>query len=357
MLESLRKFSSSIYAKIFLGIIIIPFVFWGMGPVFQSGKQNSIVVIGKENIPTQEFIEYIKYYVAPKEKIDEDSIEKALPNFIGNKLIVEEIEDLDIRVSDISLSKIIKNEKTFRKENAFSRTEYEKYLVENNLNAAAFEQHILEQEKKKQLFDFIGGGIVPSSFLINLAYDKVNQKRNIQIINLNDVFIKKLNFSENQIKSYFDQNKDNYKKLYKSVKFIELNQKNLTENDEFTDLFFKKIDEIDDLIAEGKQLDFILEKFSLGLANSATFDISGKNRRAEMIDNFPAELIRNIFDVNETESTVLIEHEDKYFILEINKTENVQRELADVAVKKEVLLNLQKEAKRKLIVEIISLIK
>ena len=40
MLSSIRKFSTSIYAKILLGIIIIPFVFWGMGSVFSGGNTN-----------------------------------------------------------------------------------------------------------------------------------------------------------------------------------------------------------------------------------------------------------------------------------------------------------------------------
>ena len=58
MLKTIRKFSSTIYAKIFLFIVAIPFVFWGMGPVFQGGKQNVIAEIGNEKISTQEFINF-----------------------------------------------------------------------------------------------------------------------------------------------------------------------------------------------------------------------------------------------------------------------------------------------------------
>ena len=45
MLEKLRKFSNSFFAKIFLFIIAIPFVFWGMGDLFTSGSQKTIVKI------------------------------------------------------------------------------------------------------------------------------------------------------------------------------------------------------------------------------------------------------------------------------------------------------------------------
>ena len=104
------------------------------------------------------------------------------------------------------------------------------------------------------MLDFISGGIIPSKFLVNIIYNKINQKRNIDVINLNDIFKKEFNFSENQIKLYFENNKDNYKEIYKSVKFLELSPKKLTGNDEFNDLFFKKIDEIDDMIIQGKNL-------------------------------------------------------------------------------------------------------
>ena len=59
MLGSLRKFSSSIYAKILLAIIIIPFVFWGMGNVFTSGSKNIIVEIDKEKYSIRQFTDFI----------------------------------------------------------------------------------------------------------------------------------------------------------------------------------------------------------------------------------------------------------------------------------------------------------
>ena len=94
MLGSIRKFSSSIYAKIFLVIVAIPFIFWGMGPVFQSGKKNTIVEIGKEKISTQEFIDFIRLRLRGNENLNEDLIKKMLSSFIGDKLISFETDDI-----------------------------------------------------------------------------------------------------------------------------------------------------------------------------------------------------------------------------------------------------------------------
>ena len=133
MLGTIRKFSSTIYAKILLFVVAIPFIFWGMGPVFQGGRQNTIAEIGKESISTQEFINFIKYSHPSEEILNKNSIQKLLSSFIGSKLISLEIKNFNIKLSDKSLGKIIRNEKSFRKENKFSRTQYEKFLVKNTV--------------------------------------------------------------------------------------------------------------------------------------------------------------------------------------------------------------------------------
>ena len=47
--------------------------------------------------------------------------------------------------------KIIKNQETFKEDNQFSRNKYEKFLIENRLNAVTFENNVSKQEEKKQL--------------------------------------------------------------------------------------------------------------------------------------------------------------------------------------------------------------
>ena len=117
MLGTIRKFSSSIYSKIFLVIVAIPFIFWGMGPVFQGGKLNTIAEIGNEKISTDEFVNYLKYESQNLEGniLDKNSVERLLYDFIGQKLFALEIEELGIKLSENSLSDLIKNEKTFKK--------------------------------------------------------------------------------------------------------------------------------------------------------------------------------------------------------------------------------------------------
>ena len=147
-----------------MGIIIIPFVFWGMGSNFIGGSKNIIVVIEKEKYTVQTYINFIRKSTPPDQKIESNQVEEFLSSFIGEKLIEKEVEHFGIKLSDDSLGKLIKHQKGFKRENKFSRIEYEKFLLKNNITAADFEANFSNHEKRKQLLNFIGGGILPSKY-------------------------------------------------------------------------------------------------------------------------------------------------------------------------------------------------
>jgi len=356
MLGRLRKFSSSILAKLLLFIIAIPFIFWGMGDMFSSGNQNTIVKIGDNKVQTKEFINFIKYN-APNYNsaiLDEKAIEKLLSNFIGEKLIALEVKNLGIILSDEALSKIIKNEKSFIKENKFSRTEYEKFLIKNNLSASTFETNVSNQIKKDQLLKFISGGIVPPFFLVNSQFNIVNQKRYIQVINLNEIFNKESNFSHDVIKEYFNENKDNFKKTFKRINFIKLNPDNLSDGNDYNNLFFQRIDEIDDMVIDGKKLSFIKEKYNLDSVENITLDEVGNKLNSSQTNNFPKELSKQTINMDKINLTKLIEFKNDFYLIEVAEINTKQIDVDNLDVKKKIITKLKNMEKRKLMSNLIN---
>ena len=152
MLRSFGKFSQSIYAKLLLIIIIIPFIFWGMGSSIRGGNKNIVLSIDKDKYTIQEISDFIKRNAT--EKIEADQIDEFLSAFISEKLIEKEVEYHGIKLSNKSLNKLIKHQKEFKRENKFSRTEYEKFLLKNNIPAIDFESILSRQEKKKAVVRF-----------------------------------------------------------------------------------------------------------------------------------------------------------------------------------------------------------
>ena len=147
MISSFRKFAKTKFAGLLVFIMIIPFVFWGMGSMFSSGNINSIAKINDRSISTKEFIDYLNNTGIPQDTIrknlDNNIIEELLSGLISTTLLNFEIEDFNLVISKNTLLKKIKQNKNFVDKNGrFERLKYEKFLLENNKTAPNFEQRL-----------------------------------------------------------------------------------------------------------------------------------------------------------------------------------------------------------------------
>ena len=103
MIGSFRNFAKTKFAGLLVFIMIIPFVFWGMGSMFSSGNTNNIAKINKTNISTQDFIDHINKSNIPDETIkanlDKNIIEELLSTLVSTTLLDLEVKDFDIQIS------------------------------------------------------------------------------------------------------------------------------------------------------------------------------------------------------------------------------------------------------------------
>ena len=156
-----------------------------------------------------------------------DLIEKILSEYIGKKVMALEIEKLKISVNDNSLRNIIKNDKLFFKDDKFSRTEYEKFLVKSGITAPQFEANIAEQEKRRQFLSFLSGGLVIPEALINKEYRKENQSKTIQYVDLEKYHARNKPSTESVNKLY-EKNKRFFFIELKSIRFAEITPEKIT---------------------------------------------------------------------------------------------------------------------------------
>ena len=190
MIGSLRNFAKTKLAGVFVFIIIIPFVFWGMGSMFTSGNTNNIAEVNNKKISTQDFMDFLNesriQQDTIKKNLDKNIIEELLSGLISTTLLDLEINNFDIRFTELVLLKNIKANKNFQdKNNSFQRTKYEKFLLTNNMSASMFEQRVKGNELQKKLFDYIGAGTVVPTFLSEKNYENENRTLEVDYIDLN----------------------------------------------------------------------------------------------------------------------------------------------------------------------------
>ena len=335
MLTSIGKFSKSFFIKILVGIIILPFVFWGMGDVFRGGNQNIVASIDGKKVSTQEFVDYLRRLNLTEEQIKNlsktDLVEKILSDYIGKRVLSSEIEKLGIMVNDNSLRTIIKNDKLFSKNGKFSRTEYEKFLVKSGITAPQFEANIAEQEKKRQFLTSISGGIVIPEILIIDEYKKENQTKTIQYINL-DKYHSKNKPTEQEKRELYERNKDVFFTEYKNIRYAEISPENISGSEEYDESFFRKLDIIENNILDGQSFNETVKSNNLKVISIENINKKKENLNKDKISNLSDNLFKKIYNLKSIKLPEIVSVDSKYFIAEIFKIEKKNRSIDDPEV-------------------------
>ena len=339
MISSFRNFAKTKFAGLLVFIMIIPFVFWGMGSMFSSGNTNNIAKINNTNISTQDFIDHINRSNIPDETIkanlDKNIIEELLSTLISTTLLDLEVKDFDIQISKEILSKKIKTNKNFFNESGnFDRIKYEKFLLENNQSAPTFELRLRGRELQKNLFDYIGAGTVTPKFFVKKLYDEENRSIEIDFINLEKFYKNDEEFTNSEIKNFLDQNKDQLKVEYLDFDYAVINPKNLIGIDEFNQTFFDKIDEIEIKISNNQDLKSILSNFNIIPTEVRNFKYSSDKNDIE----------KKIFELRKIKFDI-IENKNDYILYKINNLEERSPDISDQKLKKEVLQLLTQKNK------------
>ena len=307
MLNKLRGFTNTKLAGVLIAIIIIPFVFWGMGSGFSGGNTNNIAKINNETISTKEFIDYVNRSNLNidiiKKNIDNNILEEILGDIISNKLLNMEIKKLKVSISDKELVNKIKSNKVFQDEkNNFSRLKYEKYLLERNISAPEFEKRLKNQELKKKMFDYMSGGVKSPYFLKNKIFTNETKQIELDYFNLNNSYDNKVSNSE--INEFIQDNEDKLKVDYIDFLYAEIRPNDLLETDDFSNEFFKKIDEIENDILNDLKINEIEKKYNLKLFSKNNF-ISSENDEKNL---------KEIYS-KRSETNIQLIDKDNYFLL------------------------------------------
>ena len=342
MLNNLRNFAKTKLAVVLVGIIIIPFVFWGMGGVFSGGNKNNIAKINDKGISTQNFVNYVNLSKIEsdtiRKNIDNNIIEEILAELISKTMISMEINDLNLKISDKILKKTIKENNNFKDENNnFSRIKYEKFLLSSNLSAPDFESRLRENELRKELFSYVSGGLNSPLFLVNNTYKEQSKKVKINYINLENIYKKKKDFSSEEISKFIDEHNDTLKEKIISFRYSKITPKDLIGIDEFNNLFFEKIDDIENEISNGTTLENLLTKYQLKSNLKENFNLNeGSN---------DGEFYKKIYENAENNKLKLLDENDFYILYEISDIKELLPNIENenfIAEVKELLFNESK---------------
>ena len=298
--------------------------------------------INDKSISTQDFVNYVNLSKIKsdtiRKNIDNNIIEEILAELISKTMISMEINDLNLKISDKILKKTIKENNNFKDENNnFSRIKYEKFLLSSNLSAPDFESRLRENELRKNLFSYVSGGLNSPLFLVNNTYKEQSKKVKINYINLENIYKKKEDFSSEEISKFIDEHNDTLKEKIISFRYSKITPKDLIGIDEFNNLFFEKIDDIENEISNGTTLENLLTKYQLKSNLKENFNLNeGSN---------DGEFYKKIYENAENNKLKLLDENDFYILYEISDIKELLPNIENenfIAEVKELLFNESK---------------
>lgn len=271
MLRFMRKYATGYLVKAVFGIIIIVFIFWGVGSF--RGREKIVAKVGPHNISIVEYQESYNrllnfYRMLYKDRLDEAVLnqvkikEKAMDEIVDKYVLLIEAKKMGIDVSDSEFAEYIANIDAFKRDGKFSQNAYIEVLKRNNVDPKKFE----ESEKMRLLTTKLIAIISDNSTFTNendawQSYTKEKGKVNLSYVQFEPAsFRDKVVLNEKEIEDIYAKEKDRYKSenAYR-LKYIIIDEKASIKDDvAYTDLL-----KIKDISGYAKQKN--LDVYDLGM--------------------------------------------------------------------------------------------
>jgi peptidyl-prolyl cis-trans isomerase D len=258
MLDLMRKNAGSWIIKGLLGIIVVVFVFWGVGS-WRAQRGNRIALVNGEVITGNEYQEAYNNLVEQLRarlgnSLDEKMIKtldlkkRALDRLIDRKIVIKEAEKLKFRVTNEELSQAIANIKAFQSDGVFNKRMYERALSQNRLTPETFEASVKETLMIERVMSFVTGGVKISDQEALEWFKWKGASVNVDYVHFNPDRYTGINPTGEELKSFFEKNREAYKTEDKiKISYLTLESEPFTskvkvEDKEISDFYEANID-------------------------------------------------------------------------------------------------------------------
>ena len=345
MKHKLVALSKSILVKLLIVIIIAVFALWGVGDMFSAGKTNVVAEVSGKNIYSEDYVNQLRNGLQSKNYQNvSDAIKDNLHIQILNQLIAEKIfeiyaEEEKIIINDKTLSNFIKNIPEFSKNGKFSRTEYEKYLLKNQIDSYSFETSFKKSLLKKLIVESQNLDSISTSYHKTKVKNYFEKKISISYINLEDLY-EDIDITEKEILDYHKKN-PSYSNELRSIKYAIINQNK--EANQSSDLFFKNISDIENQVLSNKNFDDIATQFSLNVKKSGLFNKDGLIKNSLKTTVLDKSIVQKAFYLNDQITSELIEIKGSFYLIGINEIVKKKPLTLNEKIKKDIVNKIKKK--------------
>jgi peptidyl-prolyl cis-trans isomerase D len=221
MLEAIRRSAESWGVKILFGLIIIVFVFWGVGS-YQGNRTQVVAMVNERPILVGNFSQSVSRAmeqfreqnptVTPEDLKALGFKEQVLWQLITDELLLEEAERMRIAASPAEIAAQIRSFPAFSAEQGFDKERYRDILASQGMTPTQFEQQIRSSIVQSKLRYY---ATLPAQVNEAQAHDLFSyawEQRSIDYLLIEaDNFAETVEVSEEDIAAFYEENKERFK--------------------------------------------------------------------------------------------------------------------------------------------------
>ena len=248
MLRDIKQQSSGLGFKIIMGLIIISFVFWGVGNSLISSSNDSAAVVNGEKITITGFNQAnqaqknrLKNQFGDNlgtEYFDSENFKRGVLNqMVNSELLKQEAGKFNYDVSPKTIKDYIESSAGLQIEGKFSKEAYANYLRQVNKSAELLQRDIKEDIKGTALPQMVNQTAFSLKAEIENQYQLSKQKRNFSFIEISSNDYQDLvTITEEETNDYYKEfGSDFMTQEQVSVNYIELSTADLLDDIQITD--------------------------------------------------------------------------------------------------------------------------
>ena len=238
MMDRLREGVNSIAVKIILGLIILSFVFAGVGSYITGGGNNAAAKVGNTEIGRGEFEQayqnernrmqsqlgdYFSQMLADPAYV-ESFRKSVLDRMINDVLLEQQAESLGLRISDSQIRTMILEMPQFQTAGQFDQEVYQAALRRAGFGPESFAEYMRRDLMRNQLVTALQGSEFVLQGEIDTQSKLIAQTRDIRKVTLSVAELaKSVELTEEEISEYYQQNPLAYTRPEQAkVSYIEL---------------------------------------------------------------------------------------------------------------------------------------
>lgn len=222
MLEAFRKYTTGWLAKAILALIIVTFAVFGIDSYLQqAGSNAAVATVGGEEITVQQYgnaLQNLRNQLQAEGRVDPALLDRpeikqsVLDRLITTRLLRNEAQSENFRISDDQLAKYIITLPEFQNDGSFSQELYDQILAQNRLTPSQFENGMRGELLLQQVRGSLANLAYAPEQLANHAISIENQQREVSVAEIRTAeFLDEVEVTPEEVQDYYAKHKDKFR--------------------------------------------------------------------------------------------------------------------------------------------------